>query len=105
MKLMKVALIVGVTAVPVIGLADVQRDVCDRQAREISGYDAFGGLSVTTGNVTARLSGSVAVGVSRSRGPENPKAPAFAGSSSVERREAQARERYDAALKACLAGL
>ena len=83
--------------------ADVLRDRCDNRAREVSGY--YGGRipSFKIGPFTARVGGSVAIGVGRSSGGASPASPPFAGSYSVERREAAKAERYERALADCMA--
>jgi len=67
--------------------AGEREDACRARAERLSGYTP-GALETHVGNVTIRLSGSVALGVSRSSGPTVSSAPPFAGAAS--------RERYDA---------
>lgn len=84
--------------------ADVQRDVCDRQAREASNF--WGGRipEFRIGPFTGRISGSVALGVSRSSGaPSNIAVPPGAGAYAREQREAAKAERYREIFDRCMA--
>ena len=83
--------------------ADTLRDRCDNRAREVSGY--YGGRipSFNIGPFTAQIGGSVAIGVGRSRGATSPASPPFAGSYSVEQREAAKAKKYERALADCMA--
>jgi len=77
---------------PVSGAqANPMDEVCHVRAAKNSGYSGTrSGLTKKVGNTTFRLSGSVAVGTSRSSGPAGGyRAPAFAGAADVERREAK----------------
>jgi len=72
--------------------ADTQEEVCRARAERLSGYTPSA-LEARVGNVTIRLSGSVALGVSRGSGPAAPTAPAFAGAAAQERLEAERNEK------------
>ncbi|MDK3018317.1 hypothetical protein [Pseudodonghicola flavimaris] len=61
---------------------------CRAEAQKLSGCRAPL-LQGEAGGVTFRLSGSVSLGVSKSRGGQTMAAPPFAGAASSERREAQ----------------
>lgn len=83
---------------------DPMADVCRVRAEKASGYAAPpSGLTRRAGNTTFRLSGSVAIGASRSSGtPGGYGAPAFAGSAASERREATAESRYSRIYRDCM---
>ena len=85
--------------------ADPQEEACRARAERLSGYKP-GGLETQVGNVTIRLSGSVALGASRSSGPAMPAAPAFAGAAAREKFEAKRNEkratRYQKHLDQCM---
>lgn len=72
--------------------ANAQEEACRARAERLSGYRPSG-LETRLGNVTIRLSGSVALGTSRSSGPAMPAAPAFAGAAARERFEAKRNEK------------
>ncbi len=76
-------------------MADPMADACDRSARSESGYRAPLALQAPNGRGQVRLSGSVALGGSASRGIPSPPTPAFAGAAASERRE-QERQRKQA---------
>ena len=70
--------------------ADPMADICRARAEKGSGQTgAQTGLTRQAGNTRFRLSGSVAIGASRSSGPPSPNAPAFAGQAASERHEEQ----------------
>ena len=75
--------------------AEDREDACRARAERLSGYTP-GALETQVGNVTIRLSGSVALGASRSSGPAFPSAPPFAGAAARERFE-EKRNRENAA--------
>lgn len=72
--------------------ADAPEESCRARAERLSGHRP-GGLTAEVGNVTVRLGGSVALGVSRSSGPAAPAAPPFAGAAARERLEAERNEK------------
>ncbi len=77
-------------------------DICKTRAAKNSGYSGSG-LSRQVGNTTFRLSGSVAIGASRSSGPQDGhRAPAFAGQAATEQRDAQAKNKYDRIYNDCM---
>jgi len=89
-------------------MADPMADVCDRRARSESGYRAPLALQTPDGRGQVRLSGSVALGGSSSRGVSSPPAPAFAGAVASERREQERQqkqvEKYRRIYERCLQG-
>lgn len=90
-----------------VALADPMEDVCHERAKKNSGYDGRRkGLTRQVGNTQMRLSGSVALGGSRSSGPPNgPRdvpSPAFAGQASTERREDKAKSKYSRIYNDCM---
>lgn len=95
----------AVIAVPQMVQADVQRDICERQAREASNY--WGGRipAIKIGPFTARIGGSVAIGASRSSGAPNAIAvPPGAGAYAREQREAAKAARYKDIYNRCISG-
>jgi len=97
--------LIAVLALPgTAALSDPMMDVCHARAQKGSGFKSQGpNLSTQQGGVQMRLSGSVGLGVSRSRGApsSNPSAP-FAGAAATERREREARAKYQRLYDACL---
>ena len=69
-------------------VAEEREDACRARAERLSGYSP-GTLETQVGNVTIRLSGSVALGASRSSGPTVPSAAPSAGAAARERFEAK----------------
>ncbi|GAA6198867.1 hypothetical protein [Aquicoccus sp. SU-CL01552] len=67
--------------------AEEREDTCRARAERLSGYSP-GALETQVGEVTIRLSGSIALGVSRSSGPIVSSAPPSAGAAARERHEA-----------------
>ena len=91
-------------ATPCAVLAESAQDLCDARARAESGY--YGGRvpDVQVGPVTLSIGGSVAVGVSRSRGtPLTNPVPRGAGAYAREQRQAAQAQDYAVALNNCLA--
>jgi hypothetical protein len=80
-------------------LANPMTDVCRARAVDASGYR---GLTQTVGNVQFSLSGSVAVGVSRSSGPQSAPSPAYAGQGEIDRQEDAARAKYTRVYDDCM---
>ena len=77
------------TILPAPGLqAGEREDACRARAEKLSGYRPRR-LETELGGVKFRLSGSVALGVSRSRGPATQPAPPFAGEAHRDRFEAK----------------
>ncbi len=72
--------------------ADAQQEACKARAERLSGYSPST-LETEVGGVTIRLSGSVALGASRSSGPAAPSAPPFAGAAARERFEVKRNEK------------
>ena len=102
--------ILGWIVIFVMGLAtgahaDPMQDVCEARARKESGSSGSD-ISVQEGRTTLRLSGSAAVGVSHSSGPDAPNAgrhvPGFAGAAQEERREQQAAQKYQRIYADCM---
>ncbi|MHA6261802.1 hypothetical protein ACXYMO_01255 [Arenibacterium sp. CAU 1754] len=90
-------------ALPACSGAAPKNDACDAQARQVSGYTGARPVEFNVGPFDARISGSVAVGVSRTRGPaREPVAPPFAGAASVEAREKPVLDAYRRAYNDCL---
>lgn len=85
--------------------AGEREDACRARAEKLSGYRPRG-LEKQVGGLTLRLSGSVALGVSRSRGPALPAAPRYAGEAHRERFEAERNRkraaRYRGIFDACM---
>lgn len=89
---------------PVLAQSSVAGDLCDAQARKLSGYQPGLIPPVRLGPVTLRFGGSVAVGVSRSSGPGvTPAVPKGAGSGAREMRRIRAEEKYRSAYADCMA--
>lgn len=85
------------------GLADPKSDLCDLKARKISGYSGTKPLEFNLGSFKGRVSGSVSVGVSRTRGNASAAVtPPFSGAASVEPREQRAIDDYRRAFKDCM---
>lgn len=105
----RVAAIAGVLAVtagaPAAAQGSVQADICERQAREASGY--WGGRipDIKIGPFTAKIGGSVALGVSRSSGATSAvKVPRGAGAYAREQREAEREKVYKRHYARCIGG-
>ncbi|MFT7596577.1 MAG: hypothetical protein ACI8R4_003913 [Paracoccaceae bacterium] len=100
------AVLVAILALPGSGAgADPKQDLCHVRAQKDSGYKSQGPkLATQMGSVQMRLSGSVALGVSSSRGgaPSGNVTPPFAGSAATERRENDAQARYQRLYDACM---
>lgn len=77
---------------------------CDRIARAQSGYEGGRLPTVEAGPLSLRLSGSVALGVSRSSGGAGVSVPAGAGEGARELRRTRAERAYHDAYAACVAG-
>lgn len=79
------------------------RDLCERRAKSETGYSGSRLPEFKVGPFTAKISGSVAVGVSRSSGTsprsKNPEGGAYAREQFEEKRY----QEYENALKRCLA--
>ncbi len=82
-----------------MAMANPLTDVCRARAVDASGYR---GLTQTVGNVQFGLSGSIAVGVSRSSGPQNLPSPSYAGQAEIDRQEDAARATYDRVYDDCM---
>lgn len=81
-----------------------QADLCDAQARRVSGYEPGLIPPLRLGPVTLRVGGSVAVGVARSSGPGvTPPVPKGAGAGAREMRRIRAEQKYRTAYAACMA--
>lgn len=90
--------LVTLLALPVPGPAPAnpQEDICHARARELSGFRGAAPRAETRrGNTSFRLSGSVAVGVSRESGPPSPRAPGGHGAVAQERFEQNRRAEED----------
>ena len=90
------------------GVADISsemaRSVCEREARNLSGYS--GGLlpDLSTGRVSLGVSGSASVGVVRSWGDgPGANAPAHAGEGAREKRRLERKARYQQVYESCMA--
>jgi hypothetical protein len=96
-------LVLAGTLAQVAHADEAQRDLCERRAAAETGYSGNRLPEVRIGPFGARISGSVAVGVSRSSRPEphlnNPNAGAYAREQYEEKRA----EKYERALARCLA--
>lgn len=87
--------VAALLVVPVTGQADPMGDVCHLRAKRESGYDGLRPMVGRIGEVTIRLSGSAALGMTyNSRPAFSSDTRAFAGSAARERREDKALERY-----------
>ena len=102
-------LFVALTAVLALpgtaALADPMQDICHARAQKDSGYQSRGPkVDTRLGGAQMRLSGSVALGGSRSRGGQSAPgaAPPFAGSAATERRERDAQAKYQRIYDACM---
>lgn len=78
--------------------AEDREDACRARAERLSGYTPSA-LETQVGNVTIRLSGSVALGASRSSGPSLPSAPPSAGAAARERFQAKRNSENEARYK------
>lgn len=99
------ALTVAFLALPALAAqADPMKDICLVRAEKASGYSGDrSGLTKQVGNTKLRLSGSVAVGVSRSTGaPGSHVAPGFAGQAATEQREAKAKKKFTRIYNDCM---
>lgn len=85
-------------------MAQNQADICDRQARHASGYQGGRLPKFKIGPFTAQISGSVAVGVSRSSGNAGPSVPKGAGAGAREMREINQEREYRRHYEACMFG-
>ncbi|MDX2485457.1 MAG: hypothetical protein QNK42_17565 [Pseudodonghicola sp.] len=83
-------LFVALIAAPTASSAQAgeREELCRAQAERLSGYRPRA-LEAEAGGVKFSLSGSVALGVSRSRGTATPAAPPYAGEAHRERFEAK----------------
>ena len=106
MKRFLLAVAVLAMAFPVASSAQIDqaaRDLCERRAKAETGYSGTRLPEFKVGPFTAKISGSVAVGVSRSSGPtprsKNPEGGAYAREQFEEKRY----QEYENALKRCLA--
>lgn len=99
-----VGLVAAITLLPATSvLADPMADICRERAERASGYTARAGLTKQVGNVQFRLSGSVALGFSRSSGAAGgTDAPAFAGQAATERRQMRAESKYSRVYADCM---
>lgn len=98
------AVLIGLSG-PAVAQGGVQADLCERQARNASGY--WGGRipEVKIGPFTAKIGGSVAIGASRSSGAPNAvKVPSGAGAYAREQREAEREKHYKRLYSRCMAG-
>lgn len=86
--------------------ADPMQDVCHSRAKKDSGYRSQGPkVTSQLGGVQMRLSGSVGLGVSVSRGaPSTSVSAPFAGAAATERRESEAQAKYQRIFDACMRG-
>ena len=84
--------------------ADPMADICHERARSGSGFSGSpSGLTRQSGNTTFRLSGSVAIGASRSSGTQvGRNAPPFAGQDASEAREDKQKKKYTRIYDACM---
>ena len=103
----KTACALLVAALPGVVLAQTSDrvSVCDRRAKQISGYEPGLIPPFKIGPFTAKISGSVAIGVSRSSGSGfEPSVPRGAGAGAREMRAIRAEQRYKQEYAACIAG-
>lgn len=98
--------VVLATALPLASMVHADqaaRDLCERRAQSETGYSGTRLPEIKIGPFSAKVSGSVAVGVSRSSRAEprsrNPEGGAYAREQFEEKRYAE----YENALKRCLA--
>lgn len=93
-------------AAPAMAIADPMEDVCHLRAKDLSGYTGKPGLILGDDRVGVRLSGFAAVGISRQNkaGTSDRSSPAFAGSSSTERREQEKARKYQRTYDDCIGG-
>lgn len=104
MKLITIGLVLlGMAAVPQAYAAGAN-DACEKRARQLSGYYGNRIPEFNVGPFTARISGSVAIGVSRSSGGAQPHVPRGAGQAARDRREAEERRDYERILADCRLG-
>lgn len=99
------SMLVGVCLLaPGLAVADLQTDVCRARAKDVSGYSGKPASSVKSGNITTKLSGSAAFGLSHESGTQSQtnKGPAFAGSTSVEKREQNKIAKYQRVFDECM---
>lgn len=78
------------------------RDLCERRAKSETGYSGSRLPEFKVGPFTAKVSGSVAVGVSRSSGPTH-RSKNEGGAYAREQFEEKRYQEYENALKRCLA--
>lgn len=87
--------------------AGEREETCRAQAERLSGYSPRT-IEAEAGGIKFSLSGSVALGVSRSRGAATPAAPPFAGAAHRERFEAKRNQKraesFQRFFDACMAG-
>ncbi len=94
-EVFRYAVVAALLMLPPVAGADPMQDVCHLRAKRESGHDGLRPMIGRVGDVTMRLSGSVAVGIGHnSHSDASPKSPAFAGSAATERREDKALARY-----------
>ena len=89
---------------PLSAAADPMADICHERARSASGFSGSpSGLTRKVGNTTFSLSGSVAVGASRSSGTQPGRnAPPFAGQAASEQREDKKKDKYQRIYDNCM---
>ena len=110
--MLRISLFLAALVAAPVAQADVHRDICESQAREASNY--WGGRipELRIGPFTGRISGSVALGVSRSSGNRSAitmpghagTVPGQAGAYARERHEAEKSDRYKEIFDRCMAG-
>ena len=103
MKPVLSAAVAMMLALPAVAQTNTTDDRCDRIARQQSGYDGGRLPGVKVGPFNLRVSGSVAIGVSRSSGGAGVSVPAGAGEGAREMRRIRAEEDYREAYEACVA--
>jgi hypothetical protein len=100
------ALTLAIVALPASAAqaGDPMEDICRVRAEKGSGFKGDRtGLTKQVGNTQFRLSGSVAVGASRSSGPNaGYGAPAFAGQAASDQREAKAKSKFTRIYNDCM---
>ncbi len=83
-----------------------REETCRAQAERLSGYRPRA-IEAEAGGIKFSLSGSVALGVSRSRGTATPASPPFAGAAHRERFEAKRNQKradsFQRVFEACMA--
>lgn len=109
MKYVLSIILAGLLALPVatpdVAWADsLDKDLCESRARAESGYSGKRLPDIQVGPFTARISGSVAVGVSRSSKPD-PNIAAGSGRGAYAREQFEERrvEEFEKAFARCMA--